>query len=50
LLQAATSDQALAVAVALHLEKAGVDFQKTGKNIGVGINVRKLPKQKGQNG
>jgi len=26
------------------LEDAGIEFQKTGKNIGVSINVRKLPK------
>jgi DNA-binding XRE family transcriptional regulator len=26
------------------LEDAGIEFQKTGKNIGVSIGVRKLPK------
>jgi len=26
------------------LEEVGIEFQKTGKNIGVSINVRKLPK------
>jgi transcriptional regulator with XRE-family HTH domain len=32
------------------LETAGVEFNKAGKNIGVSISVRKLPKQKGPHG